>query len=83
MFKQLIKRMSGDIFRRQPNEYRGAFDLDSNMDLAERSRLLEDMFGDVVGEIVAGAAAPAGILRLREKGVLFILPSIETQLRAS
>jgi hypothetical protein len=32
--KVLIKNMSGDIFRRQPNEYRVAFDLESNMELA-------------------------------------------------
>jgi hypothetical protein len=74
--------MSGDIFRRQPNEYRVAFDLESNMELAERRRLLKNLFNDVVDEIAAGASSPAGMLRLRDRGVLFLMPSIEIQLEA-
>src|SRR4051812_3939800 len=81
--KKMTKSMSGDIFRRQPEQYRRAFDLGSDINMIERKRLLEELFDKVVDQIAAGADAPSGLLRLREQGVIFLLPSVEAQLKAS
>jgi hypothetical protein len=82
--KERVKSMSGDIFRRQPEEYSDAFNLDSSMSLADRRAAIEKMFRDLIDHIVsAGTAGSAGILRLRDEGVLFVLPSVEARLKAS
>jgi len=80
--KKMTKSMSGDIFRRQPEQYRPAFDLESGINVIERKRLLEVLFDEIVDQIAAGANAPSGLLRLREQGVIFLLPSVEAQLKA-
>lgn len=74
--------MSGDIFRRQPEEYREAFDLDSPLRLADRRAAIEKMFRELIDHIVSASTGPAGILRLRDEGVLFVLPSVEARLKA-
>jgi hypothetical protein len=78
-----LTKMSGDIFRRQPTECRGAFDLDNDIGLDERRRLLEAMFRGVIQRIADGAGSPSGILALRDRGELFVLPAIETKLIAN
>jgi hypothetical protein len=81
--KKRVKSMNGDIFRRQPEEYRGAFDLDSRIDLADRRAVIDKMFGGLIDQIVSASTGPAGILRLRDAGVLFVLPTVEARLKAS
>lgn len=81
-FKKLVKSLSGDIFRRQPEECRSAFELDAPVGLTERRGSIDRMFSEVVDRIALASDSPAGILRLRDEGLLFILPMIEAKLKA-
>jgi hypothetical protein len=81
--KKLIKNQSGDIFRRQPEDFRIAFDLDAQLSVAERRAALDEMFCSLVDRMISAATDSAGILRLRDQGVLFVLPMIEARLKAS
>jgi hypothetical protein len=80
-FKKLVKSLSGDIFRRQPEEYREAFDLDAVVSAAGRKDLLDRMFTELVDRMVSASASPAGILRLRDEGVVYLLPTAEARLK--
>jgi uncharacterized protein DUF4304 len=82
-FKKLIKNQNGDIFRRQPEEFRTTFDLDGPLDAAERRAALDEMFAALVDRIASAATSSAGLLGLRDQGVLFVLPMIEARLKAS
>lgn len=82
-FKKLVKNLSGDIFRRQPEECRSAFDLDALVGLAERRESIDRMFSELVDRMASAADSPAGILRLRDEGMLYVLPMIEARLKAS
>jgi hypothetical protein len=82
-FKKLVKGLSGDVFRRQPEDCRNLFDLDVPLGTTERRAAIDKMFCDLVDRIVSSAGTPGGILRLRDEGVLYLLPMIEAQLKAS
>jgi len=81
-FKKLVKSLSGDIFRRQPEEYREAFDLDAATTDADRRSLIDRMFTELVDRMVSASASPAGLLRLRDEGVVYLLPMAEARLKA-
>lgn len=80
--KKMMKSMGGDIFRRQPEQYRSVFDLESGLSVTERKLSLEALFVEIVDKITTEACAPSGLLRLRDQGVIFLLPSVEAQLKA-
>lgn len=80
--KKLVKSQSGDAFRRQPEEYRSAFDLDSALADSERRNLFERLFHELVDRIASASVDPAGILRLRDEGVIYLLPMVEARLKA-
>lgn len=82
-FKKLVKNMSGDIFRRQPEECRIAFDLDAPVEAASRRTMIDQMFSELVDRIASTANSLAGILRLRDEGILYVLPMIEARLKAN
>lgn len=75
-----VKNGSGDIFRRQPNEYRDVFDLDSNLDTPKRRSEIERMFTEIIDRINLSSSTPSGILRLRDEGMLHLLPKVEARL---
>jgi hypothetical protein len=79
--KKLVKSLSGDIFRRQPEEYREVFDLDAAVTLADRRDRLDKMFTELVDRIASAAASPFGLLRLRDQGVVYLLPMAEARLK--
>lgn len=81
-WKQLVKRDSGDIFRRQPVECREAFDLDAAITVADRRDTLDRMFTELLDRIASASASPAGLLQLRDEGVLYLLPMAEARLKA-
>ncbi len=80
--KKLTKSMSGDIFRRQPEQYRAAFDLESGISVVEREKLLARLFDEIIEQIAAGASSPSGLLGLRDQGVIFLMPNVEALLKA-
>lgn len=77
--KKTVKSFSGDIFRRQPEEFREIFDLDAEISLADRRKLLEKLFAELIDRMASGFASQAEILRLRDEGVIFLLPTIEAR----
>ena len=83
VLKKQIKSLPGDIFRRQPAEDLNAFDLDSEIGVEKRRELLGKLFAGLIGRIASAAGSPTGILRLRDEGVIFLLPMIEARLVAS
>ncbi len=80
-FKKLVKSLSGDIFLRQPEDYREVFDMDGVITVADRQDRLEKMFTELVDRMVSASATPGGILRLRDEGVLYLLPMAEAHLK--
>lgn len=80
-FKKLVSSLSGDIFRRQPEECREVFDLDTTSTAADRRSRLDRMFVELVDRIASAATSPFGILRLRDEGVLYLLPMAEARLK--
>jgi hypothetical protein len=79
--KKLVKSLSGDVFRRQPEEYREAFDLDAAITGIDRRGHLDRMFTELVDRMVSASESPAGILRLRDEGLLYLLPMAEARLK--
>lgn len=80
--KRLVKSLSGDVFRRQPEEYREAFDLESAIADLERRGQLDRLFVQLVNRIVSACESPAGIFRLRDEGLLYLLPMAESVLKS-
>lgn len=81
--KRLVRILGGDVFRRQPEEYRATFDLDASVDAADRRASLDQMFTELVDRIASAADSPAGILRLRDDGVVHLLPMAEVRLKTA
>jgi hypothetical protein len=79
--KKLVKSLSGDIFRRQPKECREVFDLDATITADDRRERLDRMFTELVDRIATAAASPLGLLRLRDEGVVYLLPMAEARLK--
>lgn len=79
--KKLVKSLSGDIFRRQPEEYRVAFDLDAPVTNFDREELINMLFTNFVDRIVLASSNPADLLRLRDEGVIYLLPMVEARLK--
>jgi hypothetical protein len=79
--KKLIKSAGGDVFRRQPEEYRTAYDLGLDLSDADRQHLIERMFSDFVSRIVSGSADLSGMLQLRDQGLIYLLPIVEARLK--
>jgi hypothetical protein len=78
--KDLVKKDIGDIFTRQPNEYRDVFDLDSFYDEETRKEKLEDLFSKYIVPITNEALTKAGIRKLESKEEIFLLPAVKIAL---
>lgn len=78
--KDLIKKDTGDIFRRQPSEYRDVFDFDEPMDDEKRKKRLEQLFSEFIVPFTNKASSKSGIRELAEKGEINLLPAIKNEL---
>jgi hypothetical protein len=78
--KSLVKNEGGDVFRRQPTECNRILNLDAPISAEDRRCELDRMFVELVDRITAASATQAGILGLRDEGVLFLLPMAEKRL---
>jgi hypothetical protein len=78
--KRFIKTSSGDVFRTQGREFDQFFDLDSSITPEDRLRGLERLFLELIRLILTACGSPEGVLRLRDQGVLFLLPMAEKRL---
>lgn len=78
--KDLVKKDTGDIFRRQPYEYRSVFDFDEPMNDEERNAGLIKLFSDFIMPFTDKALLKSGIKELAEKGEIILLPAVRKEL---
>lgn len=75
--KYLVKKDIGDIFTRQPPEYKSVFDFDEPMDNEERKEKLEQLFSKFIVPFANMALSKSGIKELADKGAITLLPAIK------
>jgi hypothetical protein len=78
-----IKKGSGDVFIRQPKYCSSAFDLESSLDANKRIELLNKMFEDTIERIAIASEIPDEMFKLRDEGVIHLLPMTEALLKAN
>ena len=78
--KDLVKRYTGDIFIRQPNEYNNVFNLEILMDDKKRKKELECLFQKFIVPLVHQALSRVGLKELDKQGKIFILPAVKERL---
>ncbi|MES2389559.1 MAG: DUF4304 domain-containing protein [Bacteroidota bacterium] len=81
--KDLIKNDTGDVFRRQPQEYSEVFNLDARMDEAERKNKLEILFGKFINPFTDKSLLISGILEQAEMSEVALLPAVKAALSIS
>ena len=78
--KDLVKKDTGDIFRRQPLEYKSVFDFDESMDDDKRKEKLEKLFSEFIVPFTDKILSKSGIKKLAEKGEITLLPAVKEEL---
>ena len=77
--KNLLKD-TGDIFLRQPVEYKNIFDLNSSINDKDRRKKIEDLFIEYIIPLVNSLLTKKGIIEKHQKEGLFLLPNIKKEL---
>lgn len=78
--KDLVKKDIGNVFTRQPKEFRDILDFDEPMEDESRKGRLEKLFSEFIVPFTDKALSKSGIKELAEKGIVFLLPAVEEQL---
>jgi hypothetical protein len=78
--KDLVKKDMGDVFTRQPNDYRGLLDFDITMDDIKREEKLIQLFDEFIVPFTNKALSKSGVKDLTNKGEVFLLPAIKEEL---
>lgn len=78
--KDLVKKHTGDIFTRQPNEYKDTFDFDVSMDETKRKDKLENLFNEFVIPLTQKSLSRQGLKELAQQEKIFILPAVKKDL---
>lgn len=78
--KNLVKRDIGNIFRRQPPEYKSVFDFDEPMEDEKRKRKLGQLFSEFIVPFADKALSKSGIKELADKGEITLLPAVKEEL---
>ncbi len=81
--KDLIKKDTGDVFRRPPSEYKDVLDLDVSMGLEMRRERTRSLFESFIFPFTAKALSREGIRQLANDGDVFLLPNIKAELEAT
>jgi len=77
--KNLLKD-TGDIFLRQPVEYKNIFDLNSSINDKDRKKKIEDLFIEYIIPLVNSLLTKKGIIEKHQKEGLFLLPNVKKEL---
>lgn len=80
--KELVKKETGNIFRRQPNEYKNVFDFDTSIEDRIRIELLTDFFRSFLVDFAEKALTKSGIIELANKGKIFLPPATKEELES-
>ncbi|MDR1682139.1 MAG: DUF4304 domain-containing protein [Candidatus Symbiothrix sp.] len=78
--KDLVKKHTGDIFTRQPNDYKDVLDFDTSMDDEKRKEKLESLFSEFVVPFANKALSRIGLKELAEQEKIFLLPAVKEEL---
>lgn len=78
--KNLVKKDIGDIFTRQPHEYKALFDFDEPMGDEDRKASLAKLFSDFIIPFTDKALLKSGIKELADKGKITLLPAVKEEL---
>lgn len=78
--KDLVKKDTGDIFRRQPPEYKDVLDFDTPVDDEKRRERLAKLFSEFIVPFTNRALSKFGIKELAEKGEITLLPAVKKEL---
>ncbi len=78
--KDLVKKHTGDIFTRQPNEYKDVLDFSVLLDDLKRKERLEILFSDFIVPLTNKALSKSGIKELAEQERIFLLPAVKGEL---
>lgn len=78
--KDLVKKHTGDIFTRQPNNYKDVFDFDTSMDDDKRKRKLEELFSEFIKPLTDKALSRQGLKELEAQEKIFLLPAVKAEL---
>ncbi len=79
--KALVKD-TGDIFRRQPSEYKEVFDLETPINDISRINRIHILFNDFIIPFVEEAATKKGILNIASRKDILLLPAVKKALLA-
>lgn len=78
--KKLVKRDTGDIFTRQPEDFKDVLDFDTSMDSDKRKQGIEALFKEFIDSFIDRALSRNGIKDLAQDGELFLLPAVKKEL---
>ena len=78
--KDLVKKHPGDIFTRQPDNYKDVLDFDAAMEDAKRKERLENLFNEFIVPFTSKALTRLGIKELAEQDKVFLLPAVKEEL---
>lgn len=78
--KDLVRKDTGDIFLRSPDEFRNVLDFDNLMSYEKRKAELEKLFDIFITPITTKTLTKSGIIELAEQGIIDLLPAVENEL---
>ena len=78
--KELIKKDTGDVFRRQPKEFNDVLDLDNPMIENLRKERLHSLFANFITPFTKMALSKSGIKKLAEDRAVILLPAVKAEL---
>lgn len=78
--REVVVNDVGDVFRRAPRDYDEIFNL--NTDLSDNARIeyLKKFIDEFLSGFVQQVSTVKGIMSLAEKGELFLLPAVKSEL---
>lgn len=78
--REMVVNDVGDVFRRAPKDYDEIFNL--NTDLSDNARIeyLKKFIDEFLNGFVQQVSTVKGIMSLAEKGELFLLPAVKSEL---
>lgn len=81
--QDLMRKHIGDIFTRQPKEYKDVFDFEISIDGDKRKRELEELFSEFIRPFTDKALSRHGLKELAAQEKIFLLPAIKMELLKS
>jgi len=78
--KSMVKSDVGHIFRREPKEFSAAFDLENDLEEAERIDVLTKFFEEFLVPFSQRASTKEGIMQLAQDGEISLLPAVQKEL---